>query len=64
MTTSNESDPLQLLSINQTAELLAVCPRTVRRLIKKKTLSSVRIAGAVRIRRSNIEILLQLNSDI
>ena len=56
--TNSPNDTLQLITVSQTAELLAVCPRTIRRLIKNKTLEAVRIAGAVRIRRSEIELYI------
>ena len=55
----NDLADLQLMTIKQAAELLAVCPRTIRRLIDKKTLIAVRIAGAVRVRKRDVELLIE-----
>lgn len=57
----NNYDPLQLLTINQTAALMQVSTRTVRRLIETKALKPVRIGRAIRVQRLQVENLV-LNS--
>ena len=52
------TDPLQLLTINQTAALLQVSTRTVRRLLKTNALSLIYIGRAVRIQRAQVERLV------
>lgn len=55
---SSTPDPLQLISIKKTADLLQVNPRTIRRLIDAGKLPSVRVGRAIRIRRIDLEQLL------
>ena len=52
------TDPLQLLTINQTAALLQISTRTVRRLIETNALRPVRIGRAIRIQRIQVEGLV------
>ncbi len=52
------TDPLQLLTINQTAALLQVSTRTVRRLLKTNALSLIYIGRAIRIQRAQVERLV------
>lgn len=54
----NNYDPLQLLTINQTAALMQVSTRTVRRLIETKALKPVRIGRAIRVQRLQVQHLI------
>ncbi len=54
----NNYDPLQLLTINQTAALLQVSTRTVRRLRETNALKPIRIGPAIRVQRLQVEHLI------
>ena len=43
-----------VLNVQQTAELLSVCPNTVYRLIRQQLLPCRRIGTAIRIRKSDV----------
>lgn len=45
----------EIMTIQQTAEYLRVCDKTVRRLISKKELSASKIGKSWRIKKSDIE---------
>lgn len=45
----------EIMTIQQTAEYLQVCDKTVRRLISKKELSASKIGKSWRIKKSDIE---------
>jgi excisionase family DNA binding protein len=50
----------EILTIQQAAEFLQVCDKTVRRLISKKELPASKIGGSWRVKKSDIdEYLLQ-----
>ena len=52
--------PTQLLTYSDTAQRLSVSERTVRRLVARKRLKSVRIAGiSRRIRESDLERFIE-----
>ena len=50
--------PGRLLTVEQTAERLAVCDRTVRRLIKAEALRAVRVGRSVRISEDDLRVYL------
>ena len=50
--------PCKLLTVEQTAERLAVCSKTVRRLISAEQLRAVRIGRAVRIAEDDLRVYL------
>jgi excisionase family DNA binding protein len=52
------SDPLQLMTVKQAAELLQVSTRTVRRLIETNALKPIRIGRAIRVQRLQVEHLI------
>ncbi len=62
-TTPNPDTPLlePLRSVDQTAELLGTCSKTVRRLIKAKELSVVRVGHQQRIEPSEIRAYIDRN---
>jgi excisionase family DNA binding protein len=45
----------EILTIQQAAEFLQICDKTVRRLISKKELPASKIGGSWRVKRSDIE---------
>jgi excisionase family DNA binding protein len=53
----NRLDPL--LSIRSAAEPLGIAPRTLRDLIARGEVEAVRIGGAIRIRTSTVEQLIE-----
>lgn len=55
---SSEIDPLQLLTVRQVAELLAVSERTVFGLIARGDLRSVKIRRSLRVPRKGLEEFL------
>ncbi|WP_137128335.1 helix-turn-helix domain-containing protein [Roseomonas sp. HF4] len=50
--------PIRLLTVAQTAERLAVCGKTVRRLITAKALRAIRIGRSVRISKDDLRLYL------
>ena len=48
---------LDLLTIQETADILRVSPVTVRRFIKSKRLPAVRVGRALRVKREDVEKL-------
>lgn len=48
----------EIMVIQQAAEYLQVCDKTVRRLISKKELSASKIGKACRIKKSDIDAYL------
>lgn len=48
---------MDLLTIDETAEILSVSPLTVRRYISRRVLHAVHMGGTVRIRREDLERL-------
>lgn len=50
--------PTRLLTVEQTAERLNVCGKTVRRLINAELLPAVRIGRAVRISEDDLRVYL------
>lgn len=55
------SRPARLMTIADAAEVLAVSPRTVRRLIDDGALQAVRIRGQIRIHPADLDRYLQLS---
>jgi len=49
---------LPLMTIGETAAILHLAPRTIRRMIKRGTLDVVRIGRAIRIRRKDIRRII------
>ncbi|WP_198376345.1 helix-turn-helix domain-containing protein [Neoroseomonas rubea] len=50
--------PTRLFTVEQTAERLNVCGKTVRRLIKAELLPAVRIGRAVRVSEDDLRVYL------
>lgn len=50
--------PAKLLTVHQTAEILSVCAKTVRRLITAGTLRAMRVGRAVRISEDDLQVYL------
>lgn len=53
-----------LLTIGRTAEVLAVSPRTVRRLIEAGDLTATRVGRQVRIHPADLQTFLQNSREI
>lgn len=51
--------PDKLMTVSQTAEYLQVSEKTVRRLIKNKSLLASKVSSSWRIKKSDIDIYLQ-----
>ena len=49
---------LPLMTISETAAILHLAPRTIRRMIKRGTLDVVRIGRSIRIRREDIRQII------
>ena len=47
-----------LLTVRAVAEILQVCPRTVRRMIKRGDLPAIRLERQYRVRRPDLETLM------
>ena len=47
-----------LLTVRDVADMLQVCPRTVRRMIKRGDLPAIRLARQYRVRRPDLEALM------
>ncbi len=52
---NDATDPDQLLSVKEAAEVLGVSPRSVWRLLRAKALRKRKILGATRIKRKDID---------
>jgi len=50
---------MQLLTVNQVAQRLAVAPITVRRLIAEGKLHAVRLRQSIRLRAEDVESLIR-----
>ncbi len=50
--------PTKLLTVQQTAERLSVCDKTVRRLITAQVLRSLRVGRAIRISEDDLNVYL------
>jgi excisionase family DNA binding protein len=50
--------PAKLLTVQQTAETLAVCDKTVRRLINSKALRALRVGRSIRVSEDDLQIYL------
>jgi excisionase family DNA binding protein len=48
---------MELLTVQETADILRVSPVTVRRFIKSRRLAAVRVGRALRVRREDVEKL-------
>jgi excisionase family DNA binding protein len=55
------TDKLVYLSVRQTADILSVSPRTIRRYIEQNILPAYRVTGSntIRIKREDLEALLE-----
>lgn len=53
------SDPLQLLSVPEVAELFRVKPKTVYSWVAQRKIRYVKINGALRFRRQDLEAMVQ-----
>ena len=58
----NENEIQKLISVEKTAEILAVSLQTVRKLITEKELPATRIGNQYRIKETDINILIERNS--
>ena len=52
-----------VLNVQQTAELLSVCPNTVYRLIRQQLLPCRRIGAAIRIRKSDVLRFMETSTE-
>jgi excisionase family DNA binding protein len=59
-TKANEAESTRLLTIDQVAAAVQVCPKTVRRVIADGELRSVRVGRQIRISRSELDRYLGL----
>lgn len=50
--------PAKLLTVQQTAERLAVCDKTVRRLINAEVLRALRVGRSLRISEDDLQVYL------
>lgn len=58
MTDHSTDDDTLLVTFDEAARLLSVSVKTVRRLVAERTLPKVKIGRSVRIRRSDLERLV------
>ena len=54
----------ELFTVSRAAEYLQVCEKTVRRLIKSKTLAASKVGKSWRIKKSDIDNYLSANSNL
>ena len=54
MPTQNEPNPLRLLTLRETAELLHLSMRTVNRMAKSKKLPAFKVGGQWRVNESHL----------
>jgi excisionase family DNA binding protein len=50
--------PVKLLTVQQTAEILSVCDKTVRRLITAEVLRSLRVGRSIRVSDYDLQVYL------
>ncbi|GGJ44032.1 helix-turn-helix domain-containing protein [Neoroseomonas lacus] len=50
--------PAKLLTIRQTAEILSVCDKTVRRLIAAEVLRALRVGRSLRVSEADLQVYL------
>jgi excisionase family DNA binding protein len=57
--TENRDQPLRLLTLKETADVLQLSGRTVHRLIKRKELPAFRVGGQWRVNESHLSKWMQ-----
>lgn len=54
----------ELFTVGQAADYLQVCEKTVRRLINSKTLTASKVGKGWRIKKTDIDAYLSMNSNL
>lgn len=54
----------ELITVGQAADYLQVCEKTIRRLINSKTLAASKVGKSWRIKKTDIDAYLSMNSNL